>query len=75
MAIFGDALFHSSDTTAAGIYQRLAHDTRPVALDELEPGTDPRKIANVVQLMRDASSGAMGRRGGADGVAAEFQMR
>jgi hypothetical protein len=75
LAVFGDALFHSADTTAAGIYQRMAHDARPVALDELEPGADPRKISNVVQLMRDASSGAMGRRGGADGTAAEFQMR
>jgi hypothetical protein len=74
-AVFGDALFHSADTTAAGIYQRMAHDARPVALDELEPGADPRKIANVVQLMRDASSGAMGRRGGSDGAPAEFQMR
>jgi hypothetical protein len=74
-ALFGAALFHSADTTAAGIYQRMAHDARPVALDELEPGADARKVANVVQLMRDASSGAMGRRGGADGSAAEFQMR
>jgi hypothetical protein len=61
--IFGEALFHSSDTTAAGIYQRMKHDTRPVALDELEPGADGRKVDNVVQLMRDASSGAIGRRG------------
>lgn len=73
--LFGDALFHSADTTAAGIYQRMGQDARPVALDELEPGSDPRKISNVVQLMRDASSGAMGRRGGSDGAAAEFQMR
>jgi hypothetical protein len=41
----------------------------------VEHGADPRKVANVVQLMRDASSGAMGRRGGATGSAAEFQMR
>ncbi len=66
--LFGFALFHSADTTAAGIYQRMAHDARPVALDEVEPGADPRKHAQVVQLMRDASSGAMGRRGGADGA-------
>jgi hypothetical protein len=74
-AVFGDALFHSADTAAAGIYQRMKNDTRPVALDELEPGADMRKVSNVVQLMRDASSGAMGRRGGSDGAAAEFQMR
>jgi hypothetical protein len=73
--IFGEALFHSSDTTAAGIYQRMKNDTRPIALDELEPGADGRKVDNVVQLMRDASSGAIGRRGSSDGVAGEFQMR
>ena len=54
--LFGDALFDSADTTAAGIYQRMKQDARPIALDELEPGADPRKVANVVQLMRDASS-------------------
>lgn len=74
-SLFGEALFHSADTTAAGIYQRMKNDTRPIALDELEPGADERKVQNVVQLMRDASSGALGRRGGSDGSPSEFQMR
>jgi hypothetical protein len=52
--MFGEALFHSADTTAAGIYQRMKNDTRPIALDELEPGADARKVDNVVQLMRDS---------------------
>lgn len=73
--LFGEALFHSSDTSAAGIYQNMRNDTRPVALDELEPGANPGKVDAVVRLMRDASSGAIGRRGGSDGVASEFQMR
>lgn len=73
--LFGDALFHTADTTAAGIYQRMKIDTRPVAVDELEPDADSRKVQAVVQLMRDASSGAVGRRGSSDGVAGEFQMR
>ncbi len=73
--LFGEALFHSADTSAAGIYQQMKQDTRPVALDEVEPGADPRKVENVVRLMRDASSGAIGRRGGADGMASQFQMR
>lgn len=74
-ALFGEALFHSADTTAAGIYQRMKIDSRPIALDELEPDADNRKVQNVVQLMRDASSGAVGRRGSSDGTAGEFQMR
>jgi hypothetical protein len=74
--IFGDTLFRSADTTAAGIYQSMAHDARPVALDELEPDADARKIDNVVHLMRTSSSGDIGRRGGpTKGEASEFQMR
>lgn len=74
--IFGETLFRSADTTAAGIYQSMAHDARPVALDELEPDSDARKIDNVVHLMRTSSSGDIGRRGGpTKGEASEFQMR
>jgi len=74
-ALFGDALFHSADTTAAGIYQKMAHDARPVAVDELEAGADNRKVNAVIQLMRAASSGALASRGGADHHGVEFQMR
>lgn len=74
--LFGDALFRSADTTAAGIYQGMAHDSRPVALDELEPDADPRKLDNTVHLMRTSASGDIGRRGGpTKGEASEFQMR
>jgi hypothetical protein len=74
-ALFGEALFHSADTTAAGIYQQMSNDTRPIAIDELEPEADARKVDNVVHLMRGASSGAVGRRGSSGGEAAQYQMR
>ncbi|EKS26699.1 Uncharacterised protein [Afipia felis] len=74
-AIFGEALFKSADTTAAGIYQAMGHDARPVALDELEPDSDPRKLQNVVHLMRTSASGDVGNRGGpTKGEASQFQM-
>ena len=73
--LFGALLFHSSDTTAAGIYQQMQHDARPVALDELEPDINSFKSRAAIQLMRDASSGSVGRRGGSDGTASEFTMR
>lgn len=75
--IFGDALLDSANTTAAGIYQSLDHDSRPVAVDEIEATADNRKVMAVVELARQASSGAFGRRGGADARAGahEFQMR
>lgn len=73
--VFGEALFRSADTTAAGIYQSMGHDSRPVALDELEPDSDPRKLSNVVHLMRTSSSGDVGNRGGpTKGEASQFQM-
>jgi hypothetical protein len=74
-ALFGEALFHSSDSTAAGIYQAMGHDSRAVALDEMEPGMDPRKAANIADLMRTSASGAIGRRGSSGGAASAFQMR
>lgn len=74
--IFGEALMQTSDTTAAGIYQSMAHDARPVALDEMEPDAEEAKLNNVVRLMRGASSGAVGQRGGpTKGEGNQFQMR
>lgn len=74
-ALYGAALLSSSDTTAAGIYQELSHDARPVAVDEIEGRADNRKTMAVIELARSASSGAIGRRGGADHHGVEFQMR
>jgi hypothetical protein len=75
--LFGDALFHSSDTSAAGVYQKMQHDARPVAVDELEPGADPRKVDALVTLMRASGSGAVSRRGSASGAehGIEYQLR
>jgi hypothetical protein len=73
--LFGDAVFPTSNTTAAGIYQDMAHDNRLVAVDELEPGADTRKVDDLVALMRIAASGAFARRGGADGTPTSYQLR
>lgn len=73
--LFGDALFHSGDTTAAGIYQKMGHDARPVAVDELEPDADPRKVDAVVRLMRVAASGESASRGGSNHQGVEFTLR
>lgn len=73
--LFGDALFDRADTTAADIYQKMGHDVRPVAVDELEPNADARKVDAVVRLMRAASSGAFGGRGGSEGKGTTYQMR
>ena len=74
-AIFGDALCGAANTSAAGIYQTLAHDVRPVAVDELEPGANARKVQDLVDLMRQAASGDFARRGSSDHQPVAFQMR
>lgn len=75
--ILGAALLDSADTSAAGIYQALGNDSRPVAVDELEGKSDNRKALAVLELARAASSGAFGRRGASDSRShgVEFQMR
>ncbi|WP_407155191.1 hypothetical protein [Bradyrhizobium sp. STM 3557] len=76
LAVFGDALMRTADTTAAGLYQAMAHDCRPIALDELEPDSDPRKLNAVTHLMRTSASGDIGQRGGpTKGEASKFQMK
>lgn len=72
--IFGEALFHSADTTAAGIYQRMGQDARPVAVDELEAEADPRKTQAVIKLMRVAASGEDANRGGSDHHGISFKL-
>lgn len=74
-ALFGEALFHSGDTSAAGVYQKMRNDSRPVAIDELEADADPRKVDAVVRLMRISASGAMASRGGSDHSGVEFTLR
>lgn len=73
--IFGEALFQSADTTAAGIYQQMAHDARPVAVDELEAEADTRKVDNVIKLMRAAASGGFAARGSSGHEPVQFTLR
>jgi hypothetical protein len=71
----GDALVQAVDTSAAGIYQRLGHDSLPVAVDEMEAESDPRKQVAILKLARAASSGGLMLRGGDRHEGVEFQAR
>jgi hypothetical protein len=73
--LHGDAIVPTSETTAAGIYQEMAHDARLVAVDELEPSADPRQQDSLIKLMRIASSGDFARRGGQSGTPTSYQLR
>jgi hypothetical protein len=74
-ACLGDALHMTADTTAAGIYQRVALDCLPVAVDELEADADNKRVMAVVKLARLAASGGLMFRGGSDHKGTEFRAQ
>jgi hypothetical protein len=73
--VMGDAIVSVSDATPAGIWQKLRHASLPVAIDEIEAEADNRRANQVVALARQASSGGLVLRGGADHQGAEFVAR
>ena len=73
--LMGGLLVQSTNTTAAGIYQKVQHDSAPVAVDELEAEADTRRADDVVKLARVAASGGLLLRGGSDHNGKEFQAR
>ncbi|MDW5313738.1 hypothetical protein [Rhizobium sp. PL01] len=74
-ALFGSALYTTANTTAAGIYQNIKQDSRPVAVDEFERKANSNKEQPIVELARQSYSGAKGYRGGANGDGTEFELR
>jgi hypothetical protein len=73
--VFGASLVPASDASAAGLWQKIGHKTEPVALDEIEAAEDNRKANAVIALARQASSGGLVLRGGADHSGVEFVAR
>jgi hypothetical protein len=73
--LLGRALVASGDASAAGIRQKLAFASLPVALDEIEAGQDDPQVQQILKLIRNASTGSMALRGGADHSGAEFTIR
>lgn len=73
--LLGGLLVQSVNTTAAGIYQKVQHDSAPVAVDEFESEADTRAADAVVKLARQAASGGLLLRGGSDHNGKEFQAR
>ncbi len=69
------AILQSTDATEASVRQFLMQSTIPVALDEVEAEADNRKVLSVVKLARQAASGGVVLRGGADHKGQEFRAR
>lgn len=73
-AVMNGALIKSSNTTQAGIYQKLQQDSIAILVDELEAKDDTRTVDKILELARIAYSGDTMQRGGKDGVGKEFQL-
>ena len=69
------SLIQVSDASAAGVWQKLGHSTLPVTFDELEAEEDGRRAQAVIKFARQAASGGLVLRGGADHGASEFVAR
>lgn len=70
-----DVLLQAADSTQAGIYQTVRHQSLPVALDEVEASADNRRVEAVIKLARWAASGARMLRGGQDHQSIDFTIR
>lgn len=73
--VLGAMLVQATDTTPAGLYQRIGTDALPVGVDELEAEADNKRAAAVVKLARLSASGGLMLRGGQDNSGVEFQAR
>ncbi|WFS02203.1 hypothetical protein [Rhizobium tumorigenes] len=74
-AIYGPVLYSTANTTAAGIYQNIGQDSRPVAVDELEAKSGSYKEQGIIELSRQSYSGAKLYRGGSNHEGVEFELR
>ena len=72
-SVFGAGILMTANTTAAGLYQKIEYDSLPVAIDEIEAKRGNQKTEAVIELARQAYSGGMVLRGGADHEGKEFR--
>jgi hypothetical protein len=74
--VFGNVgVIATADTSPAGLWQSLAYDCIPVAVDELEASADNQRAMEIVKFARLATSGAAVIRGSANHQANEFLAR
>jgi len=64
-----------SDSTPAGVYQRLQQDSLAVLLDEFEAAADNGRAEAMMTIARSAYTGGEMSRGGQDHQATSFRLR
>ena len=72
--VMNGALVSTSNTTQAGIYQKVKQDSIAVMVDEMEAKEDTRTTDKILELARIAYSGDKMQRGGKDGIGQEFSV-
>lgn len=74
--LLGNWLVDTTNTTAAGIYQKVGNDGLAVAVDEFESRAGDNSTAKkLLELARQASSGGEGLRGGDKHTGHTFKIR
>lgn len=73
--VFNKSILSVSDPTPAAIFQKIGFSSLPVALDEMEPEADSKRVQSIIKLARQACSGGVILRGSAEGNASEFKAR
>jgi hypothetical protein len=73
--ILGRGVFRTGNASAAAIRQGLRNSTVPVMFDEIEASADNRRVQEVIEIARLASSGDTAHRGGQDHNAHEFTIQ
>jgi len=73
--LFDNGIVQSSDATGAGIWQVVGMSSLPVAIDEIEPGDSDYKTKAIIDLARQAASGALILRGGQDHSGHQFRAQ
>lgn len=73
--VFGAYLLSTTNTTPAGIYQKVNQDARPIGIDELENSGDNTLPMRIVELARQSYSGGLMLRGGSNHAGVEFECR
>lgn len=73
--LMGAYLVQATDATAAGVYQTVGYSSRAAGIDEAENDPNSVKMKNMVELVRNSSSGGGILRGSSDARFKAFQSR
>lgn len=74
-AILGRGMISTTNATSAGLYQLVGHDALPICIDEIEGEDSPDQAQQIIKMARDAASGSVRIRGGANHQGVEFSAR